>query len=111
MFRKGTARDINNCGTPDILDVPIKKMKDKNGKNLHDTEKPVDLMKILIENSTNEGEIVFEPFAGIGSTVIASKQLKRKIIASEIDAKYFSVIIDRLNNIQNINIQNDLFDF
>lgn len=41
MFRKGKARNINNFSTPDILTVPISKLKDENGKNLHDTEKPV----------------------------------------------------------------------
>ena len=35
-------------------------------KNIHDTEKPVDLMKILIENSSNENEIVLDPFMGVG---------------------------------------------
>lgn len=102
MFRKGTARDINNCSTPDILEIPIKKLKDSNGKNLHDTEKPVELMKILIENSTNEGETVLEPFAGIGSTIIACEQLNRKCIASEIDLKYVEIIKNRLNGTEKI---------
>lgn len=100
MFRKGTARDINNCGTPDILDIPIKKIKGDDGRNLHDTEKPVELMKILVENSTNENEIVLEPFAGIGSTLIACNQLNRKCVASEIDLKYVEIIKNRLNELE-----------
>ena len=55
MFRKGTAREINNCSTPDLLTIPINKMKDENGNNLHDTEKPVRLMSVLIENSSFVG--------------------------------------------------------
>lgn len=98
MFRKGEARDINNCGTPDILDIPINKLKDENGNNLHDTEKPVKLMEILIENSTNKGEIVFEPFAGIGSTLIAARNLERKVIGSELDSKFAEIVIKRLKN-------------
>ena len=47
LFRKGGDRPINNCGTSDILSIPIKKLKDENGNNLHDTEKPIELMKIL----------------------------------------------------------------
>ena len=101
MFRKGKARDINNCGTPDILEVPIKKLKDENGKNLHDTEKPVELMEILIENSSNVGEIVLEPFAGIGSTIIAAKNLGRKCVGCEIDEKYAEIVVDRLKNNHN----------
>ena len=49
FFRKGKGVKINNCGTSDILSVPNKKTEDERGKNLHDTEKPVELMRILIE--------------------------------------------------------------
>lgn len=95
FFRKGEGRKINNCGTPDILSIPISKTKDDKGNNLHDTEKPVELMKILIENSTNEGETVLEPFAGIGSTLMACNQLNRNCIASEIDLNYAEIIKNR----------------
>ena len=71
FFRKGKHKKINNCGTSDILSIPNKKLKDENGKNLHDTEKPVELAKILIENSSNEGEIVLDPFVGIRFVPIA----------------------------------------
>lgn len=91
FFRKGKAKKINKCGTSDILDVPNKKTKDENGKNIHDTEKPVELMKILIENSSNENDVVFEPFMGVGSTIIASKELNRKYIGCEIDEDYFNI--------------------
>ena len=72
--------------------------KDENGNNLHDTEKPVKLMEILIENSTNKGEIVFEPFAGIGSTLIAARNLERKVIGSELDSTFAEIVIKRLKN-------------
>ena len=45
-------------------------------KNIHDTEKPVELMRILIENSTQEGELVLDAFMGIGSVCLACKELK-----------------------------------
>ena len=98
FFRKGKAKRINHCGTSDILDIPNKKIKDENGKNLHDTEKPIDLMKILVNNSSNERDIVLDPFCGIGSTVIASKMLNRQYIGVEIDTKYFNITKDRLEN-------------
>ena len=96
FFRKGKARRINNCGTPDILEVPNKKTKGEDGKNLHDTEKPVDLMKILIENSSDEGQVVLDPFCGIGAVPLACKELKRDCIAFEIDSKYFDITGKRL---------------
>lgn len=91
FFRKGKGVQINNCGTSDILSVPNKKIKDKNGNNLHDTQKPIELMKILIENSSNEGELVIDPFAGIFSTTIACQRLNRKFIGCEIDKVYYDI--------------------
>lgn len=99
FFRKGKAKKINKCGTSDILEVPNKKLKDADGKNLHDTEKPVELMKILIENSSQEGEIVLDFMCGINATGIACKQTNRGYIGIEIDKKYFDIGVSRLNEI------------
>ena len=63
---------------------------------MHDTEKPIELMKTLIENSSQEGNIVIDPFMGIGSTGIAAKQLNRKFIGIEIDNQYFDLAKDRI---------------
>lgn len=98
MLRKGGERTINDCGMPDILRVPNIKTLDKEGKNIHDSEKPIRLMQILIEQSTNEGEVVFEPFMGSGTTGIASVQSKRNFIGVEIDDKYFGLAEKRINN-------------
>ena len=99
LFRKGGDKPINKCGTPDILKIPIKKIKDTNGKNLHDTEKPVDLMKILVENSSNEGDLVLDPFMGIGATGVACKELNRNFIGIERDENYFNIAKERINNV------------
>lgn len=96
FFRKGKAKKINNCGTSDILSIPNIKTKDEENKNLHDTEKPVELMKILIENSTTEGETVLDPFMGIGATGVACIQAKRNFIGCELDEKYFTIAKNRI---------------
>lgn len=98
FFRKGEGIQINNCGTSDIISIPNKKLKDENGKNYHDTEKPVELMKILVENSTKENELVLDPFVGIGATPIACKETNRRFIGGEIDENYFNVAVNRLDN-------------
>ncbi len=101
FFRKGKGIKINNCGTSDILSVPNKKLKDTNGKNLHDTEKPVDLMKILIENSSAENELVLDPFMGIGSTGIACMNTNRNFIGIELDEHYFNIAKQRIEETLN----------
>ena len=97
FFRKGKGIQINNCGTSDILDIPNKKTKDKDGNNIHDTEKPVKLMEILIENSSKENDIVLDPFMGSGSTGVACVNTNRNFIGVELDENYFNIAKERIN--------------
>lgn len=96
FFRKGKGIQINNCGTSDIISVPNIKLKNDFGQNLHDTEKPVRLMEILIENSSRQGGTVLDPFMGIGSTGIACKKLNRNFIGFELDKEYFDIATARI---------------
>lgn len=96
FFRKGKGVRINHCGTSDILSIPNKKSKDINGKNLHDTEKPIELMQILVENSSQENDYVLDPFMGIGSTGIAAKKLNRNFIGIELDNGYYKIARKRI---------------
>lgn len=97
FFRKGKDRPINNCGTSDILSIPMSKQKGPEG-NLHDTEKPVELMRILVENSSDKGDLVMDPFMGIGSTGVACVQTDRDFIGCEIDMGYFAIAEKRIND-------------
>lgn len=98
FFRKGKGVKINNCGTSDILKIPNIKTKGVDGRNLHDTEKPVELMEIFIENSSNQNGIVLDPFMGIGTTGIAAQKLGRQFIGIELDPKYFEIAKRRIKN-------------
>lgn len=62
---------------------------------LHPTMKPVGLLRRLILNSTLIGQMVYEPFAGSGSTLIACEDTRRRCLAVEIDPEYCRVIIER----------------
>ena len=95
MLRKGGAKNINNLGSSNILKVP-----NIIGNKTHPTEKPIDLMRILIENSTQPNEIVLDPFMGSGTTAIACKSLGLDYIGSELDKDYFEIIQKRLSSVQ-----------
>ena len=56
------------------------------------------LMKILIENSSQEGEMVFDPFVGVGATAIACKELNRQYIGIELDEHYYNIAVNRVND-------------
>ena len=96
FLRKGKAKRINHCGTSEVLPFKNKKMKDSSGKAVHPTEKPVELIKALIENSTKENEIVLDPFVGIGSTPLACLESNRNFIGYELDPKYFDIAQQRI---------------
>ena len=62
----------------------------------HPTEKPVELLKRLIEATTVEGQFVFDPFGGVGSTLVAAKELNRLWCGAEISEEYHKVGATRL---------------
>jgi DNA modification methylase len=62
---------------------------------LHPTMKPVGLLRRLVLNSSNVGDIVFDGFSGSGSTLIACEQTQRQCLMVELDPDYCQVIIDR----------------
>lgn len=62
----------------------------------HPTQKPIRLMQALIELTTQEGQVVLDPFCGSGSTLIAAKSLARKYIGFESDKNHFLVAKSRL---------------
>jgi DNA modification methylase len=62
---------------------------------LHPTMKPVGLLRRLILNSSNVGDVVFDGFGGSGSTLMACEQTKRQCLMVELDLEYCQVIIER----------------
>lgn len=62
----------------------------------HPTEKPVGLLKELIEDNSNAGDIVFDPCAGSGSTLLAAHDLGRQYIGVELNEEYYSIAAGRL---------------
>jgi len=65
-------------------------------KNIHPTEKPIELLEYLIKKSTNENDKILEPFAGGGSTLLACKNTNRKATGIEIEEKYYQLIKERI---------------
>jgi site-specific DNA-methyltransferase (adenine-specific) len=70
-------------------------------KRVHPTQKPLTLIKRLILASSNEGDLIVDPFAGSGSTAIASLQLNRNFITFDLDEKYYKEVIKRTEKINN----------
>ena len=60
---------------------------------------PVKLAEQIINDFTNKRDLIYEPFLGSGTTMIAAHQLKRKCYGMELDPKYCQVIIDRMQKL------------
>lgn len=73
-----------------------------NRSPLHPTQKPIALLRRLILNSTTINEIVYDCFAGSGSTGVACEQTKRRAIMLEQDEEYCQTIIDRFERLFSI---------
>lgn len=63
----------------------------------HPTVKPLEIVQNLIVNSTNEGDIVLDPFLGSGTTAVAAINTNRHYVGFELDKTYFKVACDRLD--------------
>lgn len=88
FFEKGK-RKLNNLAVPDILAVP----------RIHrgyPTEKPVELMDILIKQSSSDGQKVCDPFMGAGSVGVSAIQLSRNFIGNDLNSEAVDITRERI---------------
>ncbi|HEY5236120.1 MAG TPA: DNA methyltransferase [Rhabdochlamydiaceae bacterium] len=64
-------------------------------RTAHSTQKPLECMSRPIQNNTEKGDGVYDPFLGSGTTLIAAEQLDRKCYGIELDPAYCDIIVDR----------------
>lgn len=74
--------------------LEFQKVIPQNGE--HPTPKPESLMRQLIEDNSNRGDLILDPFMGAGTTMRAAKDLGRRAIGIEIEKKYLKLAINRL---------------
>ena len=68
-------------------------------EQLHQNQKPLELIKLMIEKSSNEQDLILDCFSGSGTTCVAAKELNRRFIGIEIDENYHRISVERLNGI------------
>lgn len=84
---------------PLVSDVwtDIHRIKHNKYRDEHPCQLPIHLLERIILMSTDEGDIVLDPFVGTGTSVIAAKRLGRKFIGIDIDEKYVTITKDKLS--------------
>ena len=97
-FVKGSKPTFNSKYDNAFYSYPICHGKERYN---HPTQKPLSLIKELIEKHSNKGDLILDTFAGTGTTGHASYLLDRNFILIEKEKDYFEVIVERLNKIKN----------
>ena len=80
-----------------FIESPICMRPERLSEPKHPTQKPISILKRMIEIATNEGDIIFDPFMGVGSVGVAAIQLKRRYIGVEIDEAYYRAAKKRID--------------
>jgi site-specific DNA-methyltransferase (adenine-specific) len=86
---KGRATRINAPGSRQTFHAA----RPASNERIHVTQKPVDLLSHYIENSSAPGDLVLDPFAGSGATLVAAMRTGRKAIGIELDTEIFAAAI------------------
>lgn len=85
------------------------RLKDADGKKIHSTQKPEQLLYNIILSSTQKGDLVLDPFFGTGTTGVVAKRLGRHYIGIDREDAYIEAATKRLNNVQ-LDLDTDLID-
>lgn len=92
FVRKGSKGHYNGDRTQSTLWQIDKPKKSETG---HSTQKPVECMERPIRNNSKQGDLVYEPFSGSGTTIIACERTGRKCRAIELNPAYVAIAIQR----------------
>jgi site-specific DNA-methyltransferase (adenine-specific)/modification methylase len=99
----------------DVWEIPVvqghERLKDKNNKTIHPAQKPEELLKRIITASSNENNVVLDPFAGTGTTLAVAEKLHRYWIGIEKERKYIDAINVRLVSIRDTLFENDKYNY
>lgn len=101
MWNKGHNWNFSNQKEMhNFIETPICMGKERWQNPKHPTQKPLKVLKHIIKIASNEDDVVFDPFMGVGSSAIASLLLKRKFIGIEIDKSYFDATKERISRME-----------
>ncbi len=92
-----SSKEKKGVPVSDVWDIPFlnPKAKERTG---YPTQKPIELLERIITISTDEGDIVLDPFCGSGTTLVSAKLLNRKYIGIDINDEAISLCKDRLDS-------------
>lgn len=96
--KKHTWNFISQAEMHNFIESPICMRPERLSDPKHPAQKPVAILKKMIQIASNPGDIVFDPFMGVGSTGVAALALDRKFIGVELDKTYYQAARMRIDN-------------
>ena len=94
--KKHTWNFISQAEMHNFIESPISMSPERLKNPKHPAQKPVSILKKMITIASNENDIVFDPFMGVGSSGVAAIELKRRFIGFEINKEYFEAAKQRI---------------
>ncbi len=79
-------------------------------EQLHQNEKPIKLIRKCIELHSNQDDVIFDGFAGSGTTLVAAKEYNRKYVGVEIESRYCEIIEKRLKECKSLSRREKWFE-
>jgi len=102
MTREGEAKQMRDFF--DFIELPLvqgkERLRGRSGRALHPTQKPEKLLEIIITASSDEGDLVLDPFFGTGTTGAVAQRLKRKWIGIENSECYARIANERIRAVR-----------
>lgn len=86
-------------------------LREKNGERAHKQQSPIHLITRIILSSTMPNDLILDPFAGTGTTLVVAKQLHRNSIGIELDKKNSALINNRISNLRKSDDISKLYDY
>ena len=87
----------------DVIEIPTT-CNGMGEKTPHPTQKPEELLRRLVLASSDEGQVVLDPFSGSGTTIVVAEQLGRKWLGCELNFQYNQWAIERLENVRRMSV-------
>lgn len=108
-FGNGKKRDEHWTPNPlgakpkDVIEIPTT-CNGMGEKTPHPTQKPEELLRRLVLASSDEGQLVLDPFSGSGTAIVVAEQLGRKWLGCELNYQYNQWAIERLENVRRMSV-------
>ncbi|MGL6226249.1 MAG: DNA-methyltransferase [Thermoguttaceae bacterium] len=94
----------NGAKPKDVIEIPTT-CNGMHEKTPHPTQKPEELLRRIILASSNEGDVILDPFLGSGTTVVCAEQLNRKWLGCDTSSEYLNWAIERIELVEDWSIE------